>query len=67
VVTAERLGAVVLGSADDLWTRHALLRDPRGAAFTVSQFTPPGDFQGSRRSTGTPPLERGVVVAVLSV
>jgi hypothetical protein len=38
VAPAERLGAT---SGDDLWTRHALLRDPQGATFTVSQFTPP--------------------------
>ncbi|MGY1624321.1 VOC family protein [Geodermatophilus sp. SYSU D00965] len=41
VATAERLGAAVLRSGDDTWTRHALLRDPQGAEFTVSQFTPP--------------------------
>ena len=40
--TAERLGATVLDSDDGLWTRTALLRDPQGAQFTVSQFTPPG-------------------------
>lgn len=39
--TAERLGATVLSSAEDMWTRNALLRDPQGAEFTVSQFTPP--------------------------
>ena len=45
VATAERLGATVLRSADELWTRNALLRDPQGAEFTVSQFTPPdGDW-----------------------
>jgi predicted enzyme related to lactoylglutathione lyase len=45
VATAERLGATVLRSADELWTRKALLRDPQGAEFTVSQFTPPdGDW-----------------------
>jgi predicted enzyme related to lactoylglutathione lyase len=41
VATAERLGATVLRSADDMWTRNALLRDPQGAQLTVSQFTPP--------------------------
>lgn len=41
VATAERLGATVLRSADEQWTRSALLRDPQGAEFTVSQFTPP--------------------------
>ena len=42
---AERLGATVLRSAQSAWTRDALLRDPQGAEFTVSQFTPPdGDW-----------------------
>jgi uncharacterized protein len=45
VATAERLGATVLASADDLWTKNARLRDPQGAELTVSQFTPPdGDW-----------------------
>jgi predicted enzyme related to lactoylglutathione lyase len=45
VATAERLGATVLQSEETLWTRHAVLRDPQGAEFTVSQFTPPdGDW-----------------------
>jgi predicted enzyme related to lactoylglutathione lyase len=39
--TAERLGATVVSSSDNLWTNDALLRDPQGAEFTVSQFTPP--------------------------
>lgn len=38
--TAERLGATVLSRSDDLWTRNALVRDPQGAEFTISQFTP---------------------------
>jgi uncharacterized protein len=38
---AERLGAQVLGQADTGWTREALIRDPQGAEFTASQFTPP--------------------------
>jgi predicted enzyme related to lactoylglutathione lyase len=43
--TAERLGATIVTSSDDLWTRNALVRDPQGADFTVSQFTPPdGDW-----------------------
>jgi predicted enzyme related to lactoylglutathione lyase len=43
--TAERLGATIVTSSDDLWTRNALVRDPQGAEFTVSQFTPPdGDW-----------------------
>ena len=41
VATAERLGATVVSSGDGVWTKHALLRDPQGAGFTVSQFTPP--------------------------
>lgn len=39
--TAERLGATIVRSSDNLWTRDALVRDPQGAEFTVSQFTPP--------------------------
>jgi hypothetical protein len=38
--TAERLGATVLAATDDPWTRRALLRDPQGAEFTISQFAP---------------------------
>jgi predicted enzyme related to lactoylglutathione lyase len=40
--TAERLGAMIVTSADDLWTKNALVRDPQGAQFTISQFTPHG-------------------------
>ncbi len=39
--TAERLGATVISSTDTAWTREAVLRDPQGAVFTVSQFAPP--------------------------
>ena len=39
--TAERLGATVVSSSDNVWTRDALVRDPQGAEFSVSQFTPP--------------------------
>jgi predicted enzyme related to lactoylglutathione lyase len=39
--TAERLGATVVSSSDNMWTKVALVRDPQGAEFTVSQFTPP--------------------------
>jgi predicted enzyme related to lactoylglutathione lyase len=43
--TAEQLGATIVTSSDDLWTKNALVRDPQGAEFTVSQFTPPdGDW-----------------------
>ena len=38
---AERLGAQVLRQDDTGWTREALIRDPQGAVFTASQFTPP--------------------------
>lgn len=41
VADAERLGAQVLGRDDTEWTRTALIRDPQGAEFTASQFTPP--------------------------
>jgi predicted enzyme related to lactoylglutathione lyase len=36
----ERLGGTVLSSGQDDWTRNALVRDPAGAQFTVSQFAP---------------------------
>src|SRR3954463_1444564 len=42
--TAERLGATVLASADDAWTRTARVRDPQGAEVTLSQFAPPDEF-----------------------
>ena len=38
---AERLGARILARSDELWARTALIRDPQGAEFTISQFTPP--------------------------
>jgi uncharacterized protein len=38
---AEQLGAIVVASADTDWTRDAQIRDPQGADFTVSQYTPP--------------------------
>jgi predicted enzyme related to lactoylglutathione lyase len=41
VATAERLGATIVRSVEDAWTKNALVRDPQGAQFTVSQFTPP--------------------------
>jgi predicted enzyme related to lactoylglutathione lyase len=40
--TAERLGGTVLSTEDSAWTRTALVRDPQGAALTVSQFAPGG-------------------------
>jgi uncharacterized protein len=43
--TAERLGATIVSSSENQWTKDALVRDPQGAEFTVSQFTPPdGDW-----------------------
>jgi predicted enzyme related to lactoylglutathione lyase len=42
VADAERLGARVLRQDDTAWTREALIRDPQGAEFTASQFTPAG-------------------------
>lgn len=42
---AERLGAEVLTREDTPWTRTALVRDPQGAVFTASQFTPPSGSQ----------------------
>ena len=41
VSAADRLGAEVLSREDTRWTRTALIRDPQGAVFTASQFTPP--------------------------
>lgn len=39
--TAEGLGGTVLAYEDAAWTRTATVRDPLGAEFVVSQFTPP--------------------------
>jgi predicted enzyme related to lactoylglutathione lyase len=39
--TADDLGGVVIGSDDSEWTRTATVRDPFGAEFVLSQFTPP--------------------------
>jgi uncharacterized protein len=39
---AESLGAAVRSTAETIWDRTALVRDPQGAEFTVSQLTPPG-------------------------
>ncbi len=41
VAAAPALGAQVLASEDTQWTRTGLIRDPQGAIFTASQFTPP--------------------------
>jgi len=40
VASARRLGAEVIDAEDTQWTRTALIRDPQGAVFTASQFTP---------------------------
>jgi predicted enzyme related to lactoylglutathione lyase len=42
--TAESLGATVLSRTENDWTRQALVRDPQGAVFTASQFTPPDSY-----------------------
>jgi predicted enzyme related to lactoylglutathione lyase len=39
--TAQELGATVIGTDDGEWTKSATIRDPQGAEFVVSQFTPP--------------------------
>lgn len=41
--TAEHLGATVLSTSEDTWTRQVLLRDPQGAQLSLSQYTPPDD------------------------
>jgi uncharacterized protein len=42
--SAERLGASVLDTSETMWTRQALVRDPQGATFSISQFAPPENF-----------------------
>jgi len=37
---AEHLGGTVLSTNDTDWTRDAEIRDPQGAVFTVSQYSP---------------------------
>ena len=44
VASVERLGGTVLRTGEDDWTRNALVGDPAGARFTVSQFAPPTDW-----------------------
>lgn len=39
--TAEDLGGTVVNTADTEWTKTAIVRDPEGAEFGLSQFTPP--------------------------
>jgi predicted enzyme related to lactoylglutathione lyase len=41
--TAEDLGGVVVDSGASEWTRTATVRDPQGAEFILSEFTPPGN------------------------
>jgi len=41
---AEQLGATVLSTTDTDWTRDALIRDPQGAVFTLSQYSPLSDY-----------------------
>lgn len=40
---AERLGGAVLAREDTAWVRTAVVQDPQGARFTVSQFDPQQD------------------------
>jgi predicted enzyme related to lactoylglutathione lyase len=39
---AEQLGGTILAREDTRWTKTALVRDPQGARFTISQFDPQG-------------------------
>lgn len=39
--TAEGLDGTVIGTEDSEWTKTATIRDPQGAEFVLSQFTPP--------------------------
>jgi uncharacterized protein len=41
---AEQLGATVLSTTDSDWTRDALIRDPQGAVFTLSQYSPLSEY-----------------------
>jgi uncharacterized protein len=41
---AEQLGASVLSTTDSDWTRDALIRDPQGAIFTLSQYSPLSEY-----------------------
>ncbi|MBO9556308.1 VOC family protein [Cellulomonas sp.] len=38
---AREHGGEVLGTDESMWARTATIRDPQGATFTASQFTPP--------------------------
>ncbi|ROS31710.1 VOC family protein [Cellulomonas sp. PhB150] len=39
---ADEHGGTVIATEETGWTRTATIRDPQGAVFTASQFTPPG-------------------------
>ena len=39
------LGGTVLHATENDWTREAVVRDPQGAVFTASQFTPPDSWE----------------------
>jgi len=41
VDVVRRLGGLVEHTTEDDWTRKAVVRDPQGARFTLSQFAPP--------------------------
>ena len=42
VEAVQRLGGSIVRTSDSDWTREALVDDPAGARFTLSQFTPQG-------------------------
>jgi uncharacterized protein len=44
VEIVERSGGTTISSEESEWSRTAVARDPWGAGFTVSQFTPPENF-----------------------
>ncbi|MGL4174919.1 MAG: VOC family protein [Dermatophilaceae bacterium] len=41
---AGELGGTVLSTVETGWTAEVVVRDPQGAVFTASQFTPPDDW-----------------------
>jgi uncharacterized protein len=43
-IRAQSLGGTVVRTSQTDWTSEAVIRDPQGAVFTASQFTPPGDW-----------------------
>ena len=42
--TVQKLGGTVVSTAQNMWTRSAVVRDSQGAEFSISQFTPPDGF-----------------------